>query len=356
MAPGVSVFGQAVLTIKVVFEARLSSLIMISKEAKSIMKTLLLTISILFLLVGYAAAPVFAQEAWHRLESDSKDFSIAVPPDYQVLTDKKGHKTSRSISRSPFKTRTVKIDDIKRVTAYSDGASFLIESYRTDDLAGASEELFITTFTRQTPTDLALNSFNGKMSTKSDAVSYMLDVVVGSKDRIYRIFGAARSDKTESLRYFFSSIRLDGGAPFTLGSSLDGKIKEQEVLISSLRESPFVFEKSEEKMDPPLPRDKRVMIPGARPPQDPNNLFIAYKPVPRTKPDARKIGTSGTVALRITFGAGGRIEKIVQLGGLEDEFTEAVIKAARLTRFLPQQADNKPVTVEKVIQYSFSIY
>ena len=237
------------------------------------MKTLLLTISILFLLAGYTAAPVFAQDAWHRLESDSKDFSIAVPPGYEVLTDKKGYKPARQISRVPLKTRTVKVDDIKRVTASSDGASFLIESYRTDNLAGALDELFMSTFIRQTPTDLSQNSFQGKMSTKSDTVSYVLDVVVGSKDRIYRIFGAARSDKNESLKYFFSSIRLDGGAPFTLGSSLEGKINEQEVLISSLKESPFVFEKSEEKMDPPLPRDKRVMIPGVRPPQDPNSLF-----------------------------------------------------------------------------------
>jgi hypothetical protein len=79
------------------------------------MKTLLLRISILFLLVGYAAAPVFAQDAWHRLESDSKDFSIAVPPDYQVLTDKKGYETARLISRFPVRTRSMKVDDIKSV-------------------------------------------------------------------------------------------------------------------------------------------------------------------------------------------------------------------------------------------------
>jgi TonB family protein len=330
---------------------------MISKEAKSIMKTLLLTISIVFLLVGYADAPVFAQDAWHRLESDSKDFSIAVPPDYQVLTDKKGYATSRLVSRFPLKTRSMKVDDIKRVTAYSDGASFLIESYRTNNLPDAFEELFARAFNRQSPTDLALNSFHGKMSAKPDTVSYVMDVVVGSKDRVYRIFGAARSDKNESLKYFFSSLRLDGGAPFTLGSALEGKIKEQEVLISSLRESPFVFEKAEEKMDPPLPRDKRVMIPGVRPsPQDPNRLFIAYKPNARYTKSARENGVTGTVTLRITFGAGGRIEKIVELSDIEKELTEEVVKTARLTRFLPQQEDNKPVTVERVLQYSFSIY
>jgi TonB family protein len=233
----------------------------------------------------------------------------------------------------------------------------LIESYRTNNLPDAFEEFFARAFSRQSPTDLALNSFNGKMSSKSDTVSYVIDVVVGSKDRIYRIFGAARSDKTESLRYFLSSIRLDGGTPFTLGSSLDGKIKEREVLISSLQESPFVFEKAEKKTDAPPAVDKRVVIPGVRPsPQDPNRLFIAYKPVPVYTPAARKAGIGGTVTLRVTFGAGGNIEKIVEVTGLEKGLTEEAVKVARLTRFLPQQEDNKPVTVERVLQYSFSIY
>ena len=321
------------------------------------MKTLLLTITVLFLLVGYGSAGVFGQDAWHRLESDSKDFSIAVPADYEVLADKKGYETSRLISRFPLKTRNIKVDDIKRVTAYSDGASFLIESYRTNNLPDAFEEFFLQTFDRQSPTDLALNSFHGKMSTKSDAVSYVLDVVVGSKDRIYRILGVARSDKNESLKYFFSSIRLDGGSPFRLGSTLEGKIKEQEVLISSLRESPFVFEKAEDNTGSTPPRDKRVMIPGSRPsPQDPNRLFIAYKPVPRYTNSARQNRIVGMVTLRITFGAGGRIEKIVVLNGLENGLTEEAVKVARLIRFLPQQEDNKLVAVERVLQYSFSIY
>lgn len=320
------------------------------------MKVLLLTISILFVLFSCAAAPVFAQADWHRLQSDSKDFSVAVPADYQVLNDKKGYESARMVSRSPFKTRTAKVDDIKRITAYSDGASFLVESYHTNNLADAFEELSGRAFNRQDPADLALNSFHGKTSTRTDTVSYVLDLIVGSKNRVYRIMGAARSDKNESLKYFLSSLRLDGGAPFALGSALEGKIKEQEVPISSLQESPFVFEKGETDADAP-PRDKRVVIPGVRPsPQDPNRLFIAYKPNPRYTHTARQKGTTGTVTLRITFGAGGHIEKIVELSGLENGLTEEAVKVARLIRFLPQQEDNKPVTVEKVLQYTFSIY
>jgi len=322
------------------------------------MKTLLLTISVIFLLAGYAAAPVFAQDAWHRLESDSKDFSIAVPPDYQVLTDKKGYETAKMISRFPLKTRTTKIDDIKRITAYSDGASFLIESYRTTNLGDALEILMFRS-KLENSTDFTSNSFRGKSSTKSDGGSYVLDVIFGSKDRIYRIFGVAGSDNHESLKHFFSSIRLDGVAPFVLGSPLEGKIKEQEVLISGLRETPFLFEKAEKTETAPAAAlgDKMARVPGVRPQtQDPNRLFIAYKPNPSYTPKAREKGTIGTISFRVTFGAEGRVEKIVALNELENGLTEEAVKVVRLIRFLPQQEDNKPVTVERVLQYSFSIY
>lgn len=322
------------------------------------MKALLLSISILFLVFSYAAAPVFAQALWHRMESDSKDFSIAVPSGYQVMTDREGYESGKVLSRFPPKTRTTKIDDIKRITASEGGASFLVESYHTSNLDDALEILMF----RSRPenlTDFTSGSFRGKSSTKSDGGSYVLDVIFGSKDRIYRIFGAARSENNESLKHFFSSIRLDGVAPFVLGSPLDGKIKEQEMLISRLQETPFAFEKAEKTETAPVVPvgDKMARVPGVRPQtQDPNRLFFAYKPNPSYTPKARKKGTIGTISLRVTFGAEGRIEKIVVLNELENGLTEQAVKAARLTRFLPQQEDNKPVTVEKMVQYSFSIY
>lgn len=320
------------------------------------MKVLLLSIAILFLALSYSSAPVFAQAAWHRLESDSKDFSIAVPPGYQVLTDKEGYETTGAIYPFPVKRETIKVDDIKRITASSEGASFLVESYRTTNLDHVLEILYLGKFKPENSTDLALNSFHGKVSKRPGPVSYVLDAVVASKDRVYRIFGVARNENNESLKYFFSSIRLNGGAPFVLSSSLEGKIKEQDLLISGLMETPFIFEKAE-KTEAPPPDEKMLIVPGIRPQTpDPGRLFIAYQPRAQYTTAARKKGTIGTVSLKITFGADGRIEKIVVLNGLEYGLTEEAVRVSRLIRFLPQQEDNKPVTVEKVIKYSFTIY
>jgi TonB family protein len=300
--------------------------------------------------------PVAAQTNWFKLESDSKDFSIAVPPDYQVLTDKDGYQISRLISRYPLRTKTIEIDDIKRVMAYMDGASFLIESYRTNKLEDALGEFYQNKFKPEDSQDLTLNSFQGKMTARPSGASYVLDVMLGSKDRIYRIYGLARSDKNETLKYFFSSIRLNGEAPFALASTLEGKIKLQALQISDLRESPFVFEESESLTAPPPDKPLQVIRGERPPPDDPGRIFIGYKPLPRYTEAGRKSRTAGTVTLRVTFGAGGKVEKIVSVSGLPNGLTEEAVKVARQIRFLPQEADSKPVTVVKTIQYAFTIY
>jgi len=48
------------------------------------------------------------------------------------------------------------------------------------------------------------------------------------------------------------------------------------------------------------------------------------------------------VSLRITFGANGQIEKIVEVSGLDNGLTEEAVKVARLMRFLPQLAMPNP--------------
>jgi TonB family protein len=300
--------------------------------------------------------PVAAQEMpdWTRLESDSKDFSISVPSGYQVVSDSEGYESSKMISRYPFKARTIKFDEIKRVMAYMDGASFLVESYRVNKLEDALGEFYM----RLKPSDLkdlSLNSFQGRSSTQTGNVSYVVDVVVGSKDHLYRVFGVARSEKNEVLRYFLASIKLDGAQLFTADSPLDGKIKEQPVSFKSLKESPFTFENSEIREEFKGVERRMPVITVTRV-EDPDKLLIAYKINPRYTPEARRHGVTGRISLRVTFGAGGQVEKVVAVSGLPDGLTEEAVKAARLMRFLPEIKDNKPVTVEKVIQYGFAIY
>lgn len=312
---------------------------------------------LLIIIFGLMLVPAAAQESldWSRLESDSKDFSVSVPRDLQVITED-DYETGRLISRYPFQTKTISFEDIKRMTAYADGASFLVESYRVNKLDEALEELYARQ-KNENLRDFSGNSFRGRISTQQGAVSYAIDIILGSKDRMYRIFGVARSDKNEAFKYFFSSIKLNGEPVFTLGSALTGKVREQSVSIKSLEETPFEYEKSDKNAKRADDDKMLPVVRVARPPQeDPSRLFIAYKPLARYTTSARRSRISGRVSVRVTFGANGEIEKIVEVNGLGGGLTEQAVKAARLMRFLPQEADNKPITVQRSIEYSFQIY
>lgn len=74
------------------------------------MKVLLFPVIVLFVVLSCLCASVTAQTNWLRLESDSKDFSVAIPPGYQILTDKDGYQIRRLISRK----RHVSLDFCRR--------------------------------------------------------------------------------------------------------------------------------------------------------------------------------------------------------------------------------------------------
>jgi hypothetical protein len=306
-------------------------------------------------------AQTCADGEWARLENDSGDFSIAIPSNYRVLADAKGYKINKLVSRFPLKTRTIKIDDVKRITAYCDGATFLIESYRTDNPSDAMEILGASGVAPQNASDLAVNGFQGRESTNSGVGLYTHDVILGSKDHIYRVFGGARDERSEILKYVFSSIRLNGQTTFIPGSSLETKIKENPVKISGLRESPILLEKAEKGEEKTLPAGPvgprtRGISPRGTGTGTGQGMVIVYKPRAEYTDAARKNAVKGTVSLRIAFGADGQVDKITEIEGLPHGLTEAAVRAARLVRFLPLETDGKPVMSEKVIQYSFSIY
>lgn len=71
---------------------------------------------------------------------------------------------------------------------------------------------------------------------------------------------------------------------------------------------------------------------------------------------ARRAGTQGTVTLKVTFLANGRIGDVSVIKGLPNGLTRSAVTAARQIRFKPAIRNGQPYTVTKTIQYSFTIY
>ncbi|HMS39969.1 MAG TPA: energy transducer TonB [Pyrinomonadaceae bacterium] len=304
--------------------------------------------SLIFIILFVCAIQAQTAESltWIRIESDTKDFSIAVPSNYQVLEDEKGFENQYDVP----KKRNLKVSNIRYVTAFENGASFLIESYKVNDLA-LGFWLFNLSKSNEKSAEFSFNEFSGRTFTKENSDSYTLEIIVGSKDRIYRIFGGARNQNNETLRHFFASLKLNDKKFFTLKSSLEEKIKETSALISTLPETPFTVEKG--KKEDVKKTDEKSRNESAK--KENKKLVLLYRPLARYTDAARNSNTQGKISLRITFAETGNIEKITILSGLSGGLTENAIRSARLIRFLPLEKDNKLTTTEKVVEYSFSI-
>ncbi len=102
---------------------------------------------------------------------------------------------------------------------------------------------------------------------------------------------------------------------------------------------------------PPTPR------PTPKPPAGPTvGIKILSKPRPGYTDSARTNNVQGTVMLRVTFLANGRVGGVSAVKGLPHGLTAKAISAARQIRFKPAMRNGQPYSVTKRIQYNFTIY
>jgi len=91
-------------------------------------------------------------------------------------------------------------------------------------------------------------------------------------------------------------------------------------------------------------------------PVDPDSLRIILKPKAFYTDEARGANATGSVKLKVAFLASGRIGEISVISGMPYGLTDEAIAAAKRIEFEPKKANGVPVSVTRVIQYSFSIY
>jgi TonB family protein len=310
------------------------------------MKTIFFITTLLILLVSGAQAQT--TENWTRLESDAKDFSIAVPSNYEVIFDEDFEGFYGKLGD----LKKLKIGEMRFITASGGGASFSVESYKTNSLSGGLSWFYQIPPSVNEFANFNFTGFEGKTYTRYNENSYSMEIIIGYKERIYRIFGGAKDKNNEALKYFLSSLKLNDKTSFVLKSSLDGRITETPVLISSVKETPFTVEKEKEDSQKSDKDDQAKSIKE----EGKKGVVLLYKPQARYTEAARRARMTGTIRLRVTFSENGNIAKISVLSGLKNGLTENAVVAARLIRFLPMEIDNKPIATTKTVVYSFDIY
>ena len=83
---------------------------------------------------------------------------------------------------------------------------------------------------------------------------------------------------------------------------------------------------------------------------------VLRKPVPSYTEGARGNKISGTVVLRVIFGADGTIKHFLVVKGLPYGLTEAAIRAARGIKFIPATINGRPVSMFIQLEYNFYLF
>lgn len=87
-----------------------------------------------------------------------------------------------------------------------------------------------------------------------------------------------------------------------------------------------------------------------------DKLRLLSKPQPGYTEAARSENTQGSVVLRVTFLASGKIGTVTPIKTLPNGLTEEAIAAVKEIEFEPAKENGQPVSVTKQVEYNFSIY
>ena len=82
-------------------------------------------------------------------------------------------------------------------------------------------------------------------------------------------------------------------------------------------------------------------------------LSINYRPTAVYTHEARKRAYTGTVRMRVTFGADGAVKAVETLQGQPYGLTQSAERAAWKTGFTPAMENGLPISVTRVIEYDF---
>jgi TonB family protein len=82
---------------------------------------------------------------------------------------------------------------------------------------------------------------------------------------------------------------------------------------------------------------------------------ILYREKAQYTQEAKDNKVEGTVVLSVVFGADGQIGEVKVIRGLPHGLTQKAIEAASKIRFEPAMKDGKPVSVRRMLEYSFKL-
>jgi TonB family protein len=292
--------------------------------------------AIILFLVLFAADAFSQKTGWDKLQTDDGELTMLMPAGcYTSFYDRHGITAFDHY-------RQFQLTEMRLISCFRDGALLSVEIYE-NGLAKAAARVLREKF-KIGGEELSIGKdFYAVAQVKEKTDHTLARRVVASDRRIYLITAAARQTANETMRTFLDSINFAGD---DAAQKPDGKT----VLISSLESRvPEVAAEKEttEKSSAAEPPKEDQML---------KKMILLSIPVPSYTEAARKKRTTGRTALRLIFGAEGRVTRLQVVKDLPDGLLRETVIAALRIKFLPAELDGAPISVNQQIEYKFGIY
>jgi hypothetical protein len=292
------------------------------------MRKIILVISIICLFAVLSFGQTI-QLKWQYFASVDEEFSVETPTNLRVIQN--------SDDKTKLLTSAI-------YTSYSEGFYIYINS--------SNEKLNLNTVN-----DLIRKNNGIEEATKFDkAKSYVFTddedfqhqvLILNGRQRKYLFHLFYLAQTKPNAERFFNSLKFS--------EKVNSETKK--ILIEDKQTATNIMEQNSiAKTQTMNGQANAVSSLSITPDKKTRELRITSSPKPGYSDLARSYSITGTVRLRVTFLADGKIGNITPITRLPMGLTNQAINAAKGITFEPKIFDGIPQTVTKVIAYSFTIY
>lgn len=315
----------------------------------------------LLMTVLFLSSTVFAQTQlnddvkWTRIEDSKDQISILFPSGYLVDNEER-----KSLIITSF-PKFVEFRERPDVKGFHKSVTMSLSVCQLMQAPIAKQYLWYFVDS-DTPKDkyqeFQLGDVLGRRTVYEKDDFLAINIVFAVKSRIYTISASAKKEDREIYEQFVMSLKIGGQLLFKAQTPKTTNA-EPVIALSTLRTSPEVLEALNQKPDKDPAKAEKITDGLQAADKDDERklsrpLVILRSPYPGFTLTAGVHRTSGTVKLKVTFLASGKIGKIIILTDLPDGLTESSIKAVRDTKFIPAEIDGKKVDTTSIRTYNFS--
>lgn len=247
-----------------------------------------------------------------------------------------------------------KTDASTRITSTYRSATFEIVKQKTDS---PKRSVRMLDYPRERSThseSFEIGNFVGKRYVYDYEDSFTIRMDLGSSKSYYIVTATAKKNDNAAIKKFLLSIRLQGKPVY---EGMAGNSPGPRVPIAEMKTSHLIadaLKQTESSGDIKFDTvDEERKVYDDRLSRD---LVIIDKPKPVYTDEARRRDKQGRIHARIEFLHNGRIGTVVIDPRLDKGLAWNVATVVKKIKFLPSEVDGKPISVTRVLEYTFSIY